>query len=232
MVGGYTDEACAWREWLVNAVAGTPSTLQIMYGLGGERRLTELELEWLPGTRTRPRCGSATPPTISTSWMCTARSWTRCTSRADRGCLPVRTPGVCSARSWISSKRDWQKPDEGIWEVRGPQRQFTHSKVMAWVAMDRAVKSVEEFGLEGHASKWRQIRQQIHDEVCREGFDPALNSFVQVLRVEGSGCEPADASARRLPPRHRSKDARNSGVHSASAGSRRFRRPLSCRPRR
>ena len=89
---------------------------------------------------------------------------------------------------------DWHKPDEGIWEVRGPQRQFTHSKVMAWVAMDRAVKSVEEFGLEGHASKWRQIRQQIHDEVCREGFDPALNSFVQYY-----GSRDPDASLLMLP---------------------------------
>jgi GH15 family glucan-1,4-alpha-glucosidase len=89
---------------------------------------------------------------------------------------------------------DWQRPDEGIWEVRGPQRQFTHSKVMAWVAMDRAVKSVEELGLEGEAPKWRQLRSRIHEDVCREGFDPALNSFVQSY-----GSKEPDASLLMLP---------------------------------
>jgi GH15 family glucan-1,4-alpha-glucosidase len=89
---------------------------------------------------------------------------------------------------------DWQRPDEGIWEVRGPRRQFTHSKVMAWVAMDRAVKSVEEFGLKGEASKWRRLRSQIHEDVCRQGFDPGLNSFVQYY-----GSKEPDASLLMLP---------------------------------
>jgi GH15 family glucan-1,4-alpha-glucosidase len=194
MIGGYTEEARAWREWLVNAVAGTPSTLQIMYGLGGERRLTELELGWLPGyERSRPvRIGNA-------AWrqhqldvygevmdaLHLARRW---------GLPPSENAWRVQRAVLDFLESDWQKPDEGIWEVRGPRRQFTHSKVMAWVAMDRAVKSVEEFGLEGDAGKWRRVRQQIHDEVCREGFDATLNSFVQYY-----GSKDPDASLLMLP---------------------------------
>ena len=127
---------------------------------------------------------------------------------------------------------DWQKPDEGIWEVRGPRRQFTHSKVMAWVAMDRAVKSVEEFGLEGEASKWRRLRSQIHEEVCREGFDPALNSFVQYY-----GSKEPDASLLMLPlvgflPATDPQNARHRGLHPATTCSQRFRRPLRTRSAR
>ena len=202
MVGGYTDEACAWREWLINAVAGTPSTLQIMYGLGGERRLTELELEWLPGYEgsSPVRIGNAAHRQHQLDVYGEVMD---ALHLARRSGLPPSENAWRVQRALLGFlETDWHKPDEGIWEVRGPQRQFTHSKVMAWVAMDRAVKSVEEFGLEGHASKWKQIRKQIHDEVCREGFDPALNAFVQYVRVEGSGCQPADASARRLPAGH------------------------------
>ncbi len=194
MVGGYTDEARAWREWLINAVAGTPSTLQIMYGLGGERRLTELELEWLPGYEDSSpvRIGNAAHHQHQLDVYGEVMD---ALHLARRSGLPPSENAWRVQRALLDFlETDWQKPDEGIWEVRGPQRQFTHSKVMAWVAMDRAVKSVEEFGLEGHASKWRQIRQQIHDEVCREGFDPALNSFVQYY-----GSKDPDASLLMLP---------------------------------
>ncbi len=194
MVGGYTDEACAWREWLINAVAGTPSTLQIMYGLGGERRLTELELEWLPGYEgSYPvRIGNAAHRQHQLDVYGEVMD---ALHLARRSGLPPSENAWHVQRALLGFlETDWHKPDEGIWEVRGPQRQFTHSKVMAWVAMDRAVKSVEEFGLEGHASKWRQIRQQIHNEVCREGFDPALNSFVQYY-----GSKDPDASLLMLP---------------------------------
>ena len=194
MVGGYTDEACAWREWLINAVAGTPSTLQIMYGLGGERRLTELELEWLPGYEgSYPvRIGNAAHRQHQLDVYGEVMDALHLARRS--GLPPSENAWRVQHALLGFLETDWHKPDEGIWEVRGPRRQFTHSKVMAWVAMDRAVKSVEEFGLEGHASKWRQIRQQIHDEVCREGFDPALNSFVQYY-----GSKDPDASLLMLP---------------------------------
>jgi GH15 family glucan-1,4-alpha-glucosidase len=194
MTGGYTEEACAWREWLVNAVAGTPSTLQIMYGLAGERRLTELELPWLPGYEgSAPvRIGNAAHQQhqldVYGEVMDALHLARRC------GLPPSENAWRIQRALLDFLETDWQKPDEGIWEVRGPRRQFTHSKVMAWVAMDRAVKSVEEFGLDGDAAKWRRLRSQIHEDVCREGFDPALNSFVQYY-----GSKEPDASLLMLP---------------------------------
>jgi GH15 family glucan-1,4-alpha-glucosidase len=194
MVGGYTDEAAAWREWLVNAVAGTPSKLQIMYGLAGERRLTELELPWLPGYEgsVPVRIGNAAHQQHQLDVYGEVMD---ALTLARRSGLPASDHVWRLQRGLLTFlETDWQKPDEGIWEVRGPQRQFTHSKVMAWVAMDRAVKSVEQFRLEGPVSTWRAIRQQIHEEVCREGFDPALNSFVQYY-----GSKEPDASLLMLP---------------------------------
>ena len=194
MVGGYTDEASAWREWLINAVAGTPSTLQIMYGVGGERRLTELELPWLPGyEQSAPvRVGNAAYGQHQLDVYGEVMDALHVARRAG---LPASPEGWRVQRGLMSFlETDWQRPDEGIWEVRGPQRHFTHSKVMAWVAMDRAIKSVEAFGLEGPAGKWQALRAQIHDEVCREGFDPALNSFVQFY-----GSKDPDASLLMLP---------------------------------
>lgn len=179
MIGGYTEEARAWREWLVNAVAGKPSEIQIMYGLAGERRLTELELGWLPGYEgsSPVRIGNAAysqhqldiyGEVMDALYL--ARSI---------GLDPDENAWRVQSTLMEFLETDWKKPDEGLWEMRGPRRHFTHSKVMAWVAMDRAVKSVEKFGLEGPVDKWRRLRKEIHDEVCREGFDPALNSFVQ-----------------------------------------------------
>jgi GH15 family glucan-1,4-alpha-glucosidase len=194
MVGGYTDEACAWREWLVNAVAGTPSTLQIMYGLAGERRLTELELPWLPGYE-----GSA-PVRIGNA----AHSQHQLDVYGEvmDSLHLARTLGLPpSENAWRVQRglmefleTDWQKPDDGIWEVRGPRRQFTHSKVMAWVAVDRAIKSAEDFGLEGDLTRWRDLRRQIHDDVCRQGFDTDVNAFVQYY-----GSKDPDASLLMLP---------------------------------
>jgi GH15 family glucan-1,4-alpha-glucosidase len=194
MTGGYTEEACAWREWLVNAVAGTPSTLQIMYGLAGERRLTELELPWLPGYEgsSPVRIGNAAHRQHQ---LDVYGELMDALHLARRSGLPPSENAWRVQRALLDFlETDWQKPDEGIWEVRGPRRQFTHSKVMAWVAMDRAVKSVEEFGLKGEASKWRQLRSQIHEDVCRKGFDPTLNSFVQYY-----GSKEPDASLLMLP---------------------------------
>ncbi len=194
MVGGYTEEASAWREWLVNAVAGTPSDLQIMYGVGGERRLTELAVEWLPGYE-----GSAPVRVGNAAYrqhqLDVYGEVMDALHLARRSGLPSNDDTWRVQRAIMDFlETDWQKPDEGIWEVRGPSRNFTHSKVMAWVAVDRAVKSVEEFGLVGDVQKWRRIRQQIHDEVCREGFDAGLNSFVQYY-----GSKDPDASLLMLP---------------------------------
>jgi GH15 family glucan-1,4-alpha-glucosidase len=194
MTGGYTEEACAWREWLVNAVAGTPSTLQIMYGLAGERRLTELELPWLPGYEgsSPVRVGNAAHQQHQLDVYGEVMDSLHLARRSG---LPPNENAWRVQRALLDFlKTDWQKPDEGIWEVRGPRRQFTHSKVMAWVAVDRGVKSVEEFGLKGEVSKWRRLRSQIHDDVCREGFDPDLNSFVQYY-----GSKDPDASLLMLP---------------------------------
>jgi GH15 family glucan-1,4-alpha-glucosidase len=194
MGGGYTEEACAWREWLVNAVAGTPSQLQIMYGIGGERRLTELELAWLSGYEgSAPvRIGNAAYQQHQLDVYGEVMDALHVARRS--GLPPSENAWRVQRGIMEFLESDWQKPDDGIWEVRGPQRHFTHSKVMAWVAMDRAVKSVEELGLPGHVERWRQMRQQIHDQVCREGFDPSLNCFVQYY-----GSKDPDASLLMLP---------------------------------
>ena len=194
LTGGYTAEADAWRQWLVNSVAGTPSTLNIMYGLAGERRLTELNLKWLPGyEESKPvRIGNAAHAQHQLDVYGEVMDSLHLSRR--RG-LP------CDENTWRVQQAmmnfletDWQKPDEGIWEVRGPRRQFTHSKVMAWVAADRAVKDAEKFGLAGNIAGWRTLRRQIHEEVCREGFNQSVNSFVQFYDSE----EP-DASLLMLP---------------------------------
>ena len=194
LTGGYTDEADAWRQWLVNSVAGTPSALNIMYGLAGERRLTELTVEWLPGyEQSQPvRIGNAAHAQHQLDVYGEVIDSLHVSRR--RG-LP------CDENTWRVERAimkfletDWQKPDDGIWEVRGPRRQFTHSKVMAWVAADRAVKDIEKFRLPGDLTRWRNLRQQIHDEVCREGFNETVNSFVQFYHSE----EP-DASLLMLP---------------------------------
>jgi GH15 family glucan-1,4-alpha-glucosidase len=194
MVGGYTDEACAWREWLVNSVAGTPSTMQIMYGIAGERRLTELELPWLPGY------GGSSPVRIGNAahgqhQLDVYGELMDSLHVARRVGLPPSDNAWRVQRALLNYlESDWDEPDEGIWEVRGPRRQFTHSKVMAWVAIDRAVRSVEEFGLAGDAARWRQLRDRIHDDVCRKGFDAGVNSFVQYY-----GSTEPDASLLMLP---------------------------------
>lgn len=194
MSGGYTEEACAWREWLINAVAGNPSEIQIMYGLAGERRLTELELGWLPGYE------GASPVRIGNAAY-NQHQLDVYGEVTDALYLARRVGLDPSENAWRVQQAllrfletDWDKPDEGIWEVRGPRRHFTHSKVMAWVAMDRAVKAVERFGLEGPVEQWRRLRKVIHDQVHRKGFDRELNAFVQYY-----GSKELDASLLMLP---------------------------------
>lgn len=186
---GYREEADRWREWLVRAVAGTPSQLNIMYGLWGERRLTEVELEWLPGYEgSQPvRIGNAAHRQMQLDVFGEV---------LDTMHLARRSGLEYSEDSWRVQRamldyleEAWRRPDEGIWEVRGPRRHFTHSKVMAWVAFDRAIKAAQCFGRPGPVDRWRAIRGEIHHEVCTQGYDRRLGAFVQSY-----GSQAADAS--------------------------------------
>jgi GH15 family glucan-1,4-alpha-glucosidase len=179
MAAGYTDEACAWRDWLLRAVAGSPSDLQIMYGLAGERRLAEWEVGWLPGYEgaSPVRVGNAASDQFQ---LDVYGELLDALYQARRVGLKEDEPAWGMEKAVLRFLEPaWQRPDDGIWEVRGPRRDFTHSKVMAWVAFDRAVKTVEKFRMEGPAERWRQVRDAIHREVCERGFDTGLNSFVQ-----------------------------------------------------
>jgi GH15 family glucan-1,4-alpha-glucosidase len=189
MIGGYVEEARAWREWLLRAVAGKPSQVSILYGVMGERRLPELELPWLPGYEgSAPvRIGNAACDQFQLDVygevMDSLHFARRVGLEPDENTWRMQT----ALTEFVESAG--KLPDEGIWEVRGPRRHFTHSKVMAWVALDRAVKSVERFGLRGPAGRWREVRDEIHAEVCRNGYDPEMNSFVQYYgskEVDGS----------------------------------------------
>jgi GH15 family glucan-1,4-alpha-glucosidase len=159
MVGGYQEEAEAWRRWLVRAVAGTPSQLQIMYGLGGERRLPEWEVEWLKGYENSypVRVGNAAHQQFQLDVYGEVLDTMQL---AHRGGLEASESSWGLQRALLEFLEEgWRRPDHGIWEVRGPQRHFIHSKVMAWVAMDRGVRAVERFGLQGDAAKWKQLRR-------------------------------------------------------------------------
>jgi GH15 family glucan-1,4-alpha-glucosidase len=179
MEAGYYDEAQAWRDWLHRAVAGSPDQIQIMYGLGGERRLTEWEVPWLPGYESsRPvRIGTAASSQLQLDVYGEVMD---ALYHAREGGLDV-PESTWDMQVLMLDHLDqiWQQADEGMWEVRGGRRQFTFSKVMAWVALDRAVRSIECQGLQGPLDRWRALRDQIHDTVCRHGFDPEQNSFIQ-----------------------------------------------------
>jgi GH15 family glucan-1,4-alpha-glucosidase len=194
MMCGQTDEALAWREWLLRAVAGDPSQINIMYGLAGERRLTELELEWLDGyEKSKPvRIGNAAHKQLQLDIF----------GEMMDALHVARKNGIqCDENAWRLElnlmqflEKIWRDPDEGIWEVRGPRRNFTHSKVMAWVAADRTVKAIEKFGLPGDAARWKKMRADIHADVCQRGFSQKQNSFVQYY-----GAEETDASLLMIP---------------------------------
>ena len=191
---GYTDEARAWREWLVRAVAGRPEQIHIMYGIRGERRLIEFELPWLPGFESSSpvRVGNAA---FSQFQLDVFGEVLDATHQASRLGVPLDENAWRIDTALVTYlETAWKEPDEGIWEVRGPRRHFTHSKMMAWVAMDRAVKGVEQFGLEGPVERWRGIRDTIHEEVCREGFNADVGAFVQFY-----GSTQLDASLLMMP---------------------------------
>ncbi|GAA3369741.1 glycoside hydrolase family 15 protein [Streptomyces sannanensis] len=177
---GYNEEAAAWRDWLLRAVAGDPADLQIMYGLGGERRLPETELPWLRGySGSAPvRIGNAAAGQLQLDVYGEVIDSLHLTRQS--GIPPERHAWniELSLLGYLESR--WRRPDEGLWEVRGPRRHFVHSKVMAWVAADRAVRTLESDPLlRGDVERWRRMRDEVHQEVCEKGYDPVRNTFTQ-----------------------------------------------------
>ena len=179
MAAGYFDEARAWRDWLHRAVAGDPADMRIMYGVAGERRLTEWEADWLAGyAASRPvRIGNAAHQQFQLDVYGEVMD---AFHHARQGGL-AEDPEAWGVQSLLAQHvaKVWDRPDNGIWEVRGPRRHFTYSKIMAWVAVDRAVRAVEAFGLDGPVDDWLRLKSAIRDDVCRKGFDPARNTFVR-----------------------------------------------------
>jgi GH15 family glucan-1,4-alpha-glucosidase len=179
LAAGYVDEAKAWREWLLRAVAGDPSQLQVMYGLDGTRRLTEYELDWLSGYEgSRPvRVGNAAAEQLQLDVWGEVLDGLHLARQAG---LAQREEAWDLQVALLDYLEDaWHEPDNGLWEMRGPRRHFTHSKVMAWVAFDRMAQAVREYGMHGDVDRWEAFRDRIHAEVCERGFDPKRNSFVQ-----------------------------------------------------
>ncbi|MCX5139385.1 MULTISPECIES: glycoside hydrolase family 15 protein [unclassified Streptomyces] len=177
---GYLEEAAAWRDWLLRAVAGDPADLQIMYGLAGERRLPESELPWLSGyEHSAPvRIGNAAVRQRQLDVYGEVIDSLRLARDAGLDDKPHAWNLQLSLLGFLEST--WREPDEGLWEIRGQRRHFVHSKVMAWVAADRAVRSLEEDPtLTGDADRWRAMRDAVHREVCEKGYDPVRNTFTQ-----------------------------------------------------
>jgi len=191
---GYEQEARSWRDWLTRAAAGSMDRLQIMYGPAGERRLTELELPWLPGYEgSAPvRIGNAASDQFQLDVYGEVADALHATTRSgippDRRLWPIEEMIVAFLED------AWREPDEGIWEVRGGRRHFTHSKVMAWVAFDRAIKAVDERALDVDVTRWKALRDEIHREICEKGFDVSSNTFVQSY-----GSTALDASLLMIP---------------------------------
>ena len=179
MVTGFVDEARAWRDWLLRAAAGDPAELQILYGAAGERRIPEIELPWLPGyAGSRPvRAGNAA---VRQFQLDVYGELIDCMHVARRAGIDPEDEAWALERKIVEHVAAcWREPDEGLWEVRGPRQHFTHSKVMAWVAIDRAIKAVERFGREGPVDDWRALRAAMHEEICRAAYDGARNTFTQ-----------------------------------------------------
>jgi GH15 family glucan-1,4-alpha-glucosidase len=194
MNGGYYDEAKMWRDWLLRAVAGSPQQIQIMYGIRGERRLTEWQVPWLPGYENSApvRIGNAAHNQLQLDIFGEVMD---ALHQARQGGLGGYEAGWDLQRQLLKHlEKIWREPDEGLWEIRGPRQHFTHSKVMAWVAFDRAVKSAQMFGLPGEIDRWRLIREEIHNDVCTRGYSSDLGSFVQAY-----GSKQLDASLLLLP---------------------------------
>ncbi|MBB4693532.1 glycoside hydrolase family 15 protein [Paractinoplanes abujensis] len=191
---GYVAEAKAWREWLLRAVAGDPADLQIMYGLDGARRLPESTLDWLPGYQGAGpvRVGNAAARQFQLDVWGEVLDGLHLSRAAG---LTASDDGWDVQRALLEFlESNWQQPDNGLWEVRGPRRHFVHSKVMAWAGFDRAVTAVDHHGLDGPVDRWRRLRDTIHADVCAHGFDPHRNTFTQYYGSTG-----LDASLLLLP---------------------------------
>ncbi|GAQ64686.1 glycoside hydrolase family 15 protein [Streptomyces scabiei] len=191
---GYRDEARAWREWLLRAVAGDPENLQIMYGIAGERELGEAELEWLPGYENSGpvRVGNGAAHQLQ---LDVYGEVTEALHLAHMTGLARNDYASLLQLKLIRYLEDhWDEPDEGIWEVRGPRRHFVHSKVMAWVAVDRTIKLIESGDADGPLEKWRELRDDIHRDVCEKGYDKERNTFTQSY-----GSKELDASLLLIP---------------------------------
>ena len=192
---GYLDEAREWREWLLRAVAGSPSEVNIVYGLRGERRLTELELPWLCGYENSApvRTGNAAHTQFQLDIFGEVVGSLFQSRRA--GIEPSENDAEDIIQALLEFlETGWERPDDGIWEMRGPQRNFVHSKIMAWVAADRAIRAAEHGWISGDPARWAALREKIHAQVCQQGFDADLNSFVQFY-----GSKHLDASVLMIP---------------------------------
>ncbi|GAA2508203.1 glycoside hydrolase family 15 protein [Streptomyces graminearus] len=191
---GYREEARAWREWLLRAVAGDPENLQIMYGIAGERELGEAELDWLPGYEDSApvRVGNGAAHQLQ---LDVYGEVTEALHLAHMTGLARNDYASLLQLKLIRYLEDhWQEPDEGIWEVRGPRRHFVHSKVMAWVAVDRTIKLIESGDADGPLERWRELRDDIHRDVCERGYDKERNTFTQSY-----GSQELDASLLLIP---------------------------------
>ncbi|MEU0213633.1 glycoside hydrolase family 15 protein [Streptomyces sp. NPDC006265] len=191
---GYRDEACAWREWLLRAVAGDPENLQIMYGIAGERELGETELDWLSGYEgSAPvRVGNGAADQLQLD------VYGEVTEALHLGHMAGLARNDYASALQVKLIRyledHWGEPDEGIWEVRGPRRHFVHSKVMAWVAVDRTIKLIESGDADGPLERWKDLREEIHRDVCEKGYDKERNTFTQSY-----GSKELDASLLLIP---------------------------------
>jgi len=194
LIGGFRDEALRWRSWLLRAVAGDPQCLQTMYGVAGERRLTEIELDWLPGygSSAPVRMGNAAHSQLQLDVYGELLDVLWQAARIDT--LPSDDTWSLATLLVEALEELWHEPDDGIWEVRGGRRHFTHSKVMCWVAFDRAIAMVEHAGFNGPVERWRRVRDEIHADVCARGFNEARGAFVQSYDAEA-----LDASVLLIP---------------------------------
>jgi len=194
LAGGYTEEAAAWSNWLHRAAAGAPEELQIMYGLAGERRLSEWTVDWLPGYQGAApvRVGNAASAQLQ---LDTYGEVMRALSLARRRGHSAPTQAWALQLALVEHlEQIWEEPDDGIWEVRGGRRHFTHSKIMAWAALDSTVRDAETFGLEGPLDHWRALRDRMHAVICEKGFNPVRNAFTQSF-----GSSVLDASLLLIP---------------------------------
>jgi GH15 family glucan-1,4-alpha-glucosidase len=201
MVAGYYDEAIAWRDWLVRAVAGAPEQVQIMYGVGGERWLNERELAWLPGYENSApvRIGNAASTQLQLDVfgeVLDALYRTAAHNDSEQAQRRARRPPTLRVGLALLAhlEKIWRKPDEGIWEVRGPPRHFVHSKIMAWVAFDRAIRGLEHAAGDFPIAHWRKLRDAIHSDICERGFDQQVGAFMQYY-----GADTLDASVLLAP---------------------------------